>query len=328
MEETLRTVIQGRETKWPKYLPGVVLAYNSRIHSTTGVTPFLAFQGREATLPADLILRLPNQEDDRDIPTAMRNLLDRYTTMYEMMAKNQASIIRRNAAQYSNSHEFKIGDKVFYLAPTSEKGAKKKMDKHWSGTILVTEKCAEVLYKIQTIPAGEKDAMVVHVGRLKPYHPPAQLDGDPTSPSEIYSDDGDEAGEQISLNPENRAQPPNPRVDFSFDADSDDEEGGGPPNAPGGAPPPPPPHDIDPRNFPLPVTPPPGSPATARTLRREQRERRGRERDRSCRPSSSGTQRYDAERATERERSPRESPQPHTSRRERQREQHTPRSAL
>ena len=60
MEETLRTVIQGQETEWPKYLPGVVLAYNTRVHSTTGVTPILAFQGWEATLPADLILRLPN----------------------------------------------------------------------------------------------------------------------------------------------------------------------------------------------------------------------------------------------------------------------------
>ena len=56
----MRTVIQGQETEWPKYLPGVVLAYNTRVHSTTGVTPFLAFQGWEATLPADLILRLPN----------------------------------------------------------------------------------------------------------------------------------------------------------------------------------------------------------------------------------------------------------------------------
>ena len=62
-------VIQGQETKLPKYLPGVVLAYN-----TTGVTLFLAFQGLEATLPADLILRLPNREDERVVPTATRNL--------------------------------------------------------------------------------------------------------------------------------------------------------------------------------------------------------------------------------------------------------------
>ena len=59
MEETLRTVIQGQETEWPKYLPGVILTYNTPVNSTTGVTPFLAFQGREATLPADLILQLP-----------------------------------------------------------------------------------------------------------------------------------------------------------------------------------------------------------------------------------------------------------------------------
>ena len=318
MEETLRTVIQGRETLWPEYLPGVVLAYNTRIHSSTGVTPFLAFQGREATLPADLILRLPNPDDDKDIPTAVRNLLDRYTTMYEAMAKSQASTIRRNALQYHGSREFRVGDKVFYLAPNHGK-AKKKMTKHWSGPYLITEKCADVLYKIQTIPAGEKEDLVVHVGRLKPYYPPAMTDGDPTSPPEPFEEDGDEAGEQIPLNPERQAKPPNPRVDFSNGDDSDDE--GGPPNRPGGAPPPPP--NIDPLNLPLPDTPPPRSPTMQRTPRREQSEKRGRERDQSCEPSGSGTQRRDAKRTPDRERSPRRSSPPQTPRRDRERERAT-----
>ena len=68
------------------------------------------------------------------------------------------------------------------------------MTKHWSGPYLITEKCADVLYKIQTIPAGEKEDLVVHVGRLKPYYPPAMTDGDPTSPPEPFEEDGDEAG--------------------------------------------------------------------------------------------------------------------------------------
>ena len=117
-------------------------------------------------------------------------------------------------------------------------------------------------------------------------------------------------------------KPPNPRVDPSYDDDSDDDgEGGRPPNAPGG-PPPPPPH-IDPVDFPLPVTPPPRSPVLERTPRRELSERRRggrRERDQSCEPSGSGTQRNDAQRRADRERSPRESMRAHTLRRE----SHTP----
>ena len=57
--------------------------------------------------------------------------------MYEAMAKAQETIIRRNARQYLNSREFKVGNKVFYLAPSSSKGAKKKMAKHWMGPYLV-----------------------------------------------------------------------------------------------------------------------------------------------------------------------------------------------
>ena len=56
------------------------------------------------------------------------------------------------------------GDQVFYLAPSSDKGAKKKMAKHWMEPYLVVEKVADVLYKIQQIPAGKEDATLVHVG--------------------------------------------------------------------------------------------------------------------------------------------------------------------
>ena len=163
---------------------------------------------------------------------------------------------------------------------------------------MVVEKCAEVLYKIQPIPEGEKDAMVVHVGRLKPYFPPIDLEDDPASPPPYFEEDGDEAGEQILLNSRRWAKPPNPRVDPSYD---DDREGGRPLNAPGGPPPSPP--DIDPVDFPLPVTPPPRSPVLERTPRRELSERRReerRERDQSCKPSGSGTQRNDAQQRADR----------------------------
>ena len=106
--------------------------------------------------------------------------------MYEAMAKKQATTIRRNARQYRDSQEYRVGDKVFFLAPSSDRGAKKKMGKHWRGPYLVVEKCAEVLYKIQPIPEGEKDAMVVHVGRLKPYFPPIDLEDDPSSPPPYF----------------------------------------------------------------------------------------------------------------------------------------------
>ena len=77
--------------------------------------------------------------------------------------------------------------------------------------------------------------MVVHVGRLKPYFPQIDLDDDPTSPPPYFEEDGDEAGEQIPLNSRRWAQPPNPRVDPSYDDESDDDgDGGRPPNAPGG----------------------------------------------------------------------------------------------
>ena len=48
---------------WNKQLPALELAYNSKVNELTGLTPFLAFLGREAKLPADMVL--PNQHEER-----------------------------------------------------------------------------------------------------------------------------------------------------------------------------------------------------------------------------------------------------------------------
>ena len=44
---------------WAKQLSSLELAYNSKVNEATWLTPFLVFLGREAKLPADMIL--PNQ---------------------------------------------------------------------------------------------------------------------------------------------------------------------------------------------------------------------------------------------------------------------------
>ncbi|MCP3668714.1 MAG: hypothetical protein GY696_40570 [Gammaproteobacteria bacterium] len=47
---------------WARQLPCLKLAYNSKVNEATRLTPFLVFLGREAKLPADMVL--PNQEEE------------------------------------------------------------------------------------------------------------------------------------------------------------------------------------------------------------------------------------------------------------------------
>ena len=55
--------------KWDTYLPYIMFAYRSSIHSTTGFTPNKLLFGREVRLPMHIVIGDPNQAD-QDVGSA------------------------------------------------------------------------------------------------------------------------------------------------------------------------------------------------------------------------------------------------------------------
>ncbi len=61
LQDHYRMWTATKEMDWVRQLPCLELAYNSKVNESTGLTPFLVFLGREAKLPADMVL--PNQNE-------------------------------------------------------------------------------------------------------------------------------------------------------------------------------------------------------------------------------------------------------------------------
>ena len=78
------------DKEWAQYLPAMTLAYNTKVHASTGVTPFYATFGREARLLADLVLPTPGTSET-----------DQFQRIYTYIQKNQEAAIRKNAKVYS-----------------------------------------------------------------------------------------------------------------------------------------------------------------------------------------------------------------------------------
>ena len=50
----LSKYIEIKQTNWDDYVDCVVMAYNSSVHETTGITPYRMLYGTEMTMPVDL----------------------------------------------------------------------------------------------------------------------------------------------------------------------------------------------------------------------------------------------------------------------------------
>ncbi|MCP4993462.1 MAG: DDE-type integrase/transposase/recombinase [Gammaproteobacteria bacterium] len=173
---TLKTYYRcwmARHSKsWVEHLPYLELAYNSKVNETTGLTPFLVFLGREAKLPADMIL--PNKHEE--FPTeawAVRKVLKNMDAIYTYLKDKEDCRIRRNAMRYSNEPALQDGDIVWYLSARNVPDKPLKVTKQWTGPWQIVRRVAQVLYEIKPFDGScGYPAIVVHVGRIRPFNLP------------------------------------------------------------------------------------------------------------------------------------------------------------
>lgn len=160
--------MEREDPEWEQYLPTATLAYNSKVHSATGFSPYYALMGREPRLPVDLLVRLPD-EDALPIHDFVKGMRKRFLVMTEFLRANGEAQIERNSHGYEGDPEdWQPGTLVWYFLPRLVPGKPKKFTNQWMGPWEVIEKLAPVLVKIK--PANsEGEERVVHTSRLRLY---------------------------------------------------------------------------------------------------------------------------------------------------------------
>ena len=191
----MKTFLDREDREWSKYVPAMVMAYNTKVNSATGVTPFFATFGREAKLPVDLVLPTPDKEE-RTVNGHVSEVLKRFNRIYAFMRANNEAVIRRNAKVYTGKkHEYEIDEKVWYLCPRKVESKPAKLTDEWLGPYKIVERVAEVLYVIKP-SEYEGTSITVHAARLLPYKPGTTVKT--RIPKNLQlNDQGDELGEEI-----------------------------------------------------------------------------------------------------------------------------------
>eukprot|EP00117_Sycon_ciliatum_P020844 scpid75746/ scgid18439/ Retrovirus-related Pol polyprotein from transposon 412; Protease; Reverse transcriptase; Endonuclease len=88
VQNILEVYTNDTQSDWDKHLRTTMLAYNTRVHSTTGFTPYFLMFGREATLPLHLMYPLPQPHAPQPITTFVTDLQARLQTSFDTVRQH------------------------------------------------------------------------------------------------------------------------------------------------------------------------------------------------------------------------------------------------
>ena len=112
---------------WDRYLPHLVFAYNSSVHSTTGYTPFYLLHGFEPELPLDAALNLPSDSINNQF--SFQNIQHAHHAREVAVARQLVSQTKSKARfdQTRRDVQFKEGDLVYVRTPNRQPGKSEKL---------------------------------------------------------------------------------------------------------------------------------------------------------------------------------------------------------
>ena len=192
----MRCYMDRGDRDWEAYIPMCCFAYNTKINSTTGVTPFEAWMGRPAKLPIDLVIPTP-QRVYGDENEFIKETERRFHTMYTYMRNNSEAGFRRNAKLYSgNPDQFQEGDLCWVFSKRKVEGKPQKITDAWLGPYRVVGKPASCLLKVEPADVDGR-AFTVHMSRVRRFR--GALVGNKHRPPKepLMGDEPDESAEEI-----------------------------------------------------------------------------------------------------------------------------------
>nr|XP_054761348.1 uncharacterized protein LOC129267744 [Lytechinus pictus] len=186
---------------WDKHIHQLQLAYNTSVHSSTGMTPYFVMHGREARTPASITCPIMTQSYDSpqeyvtDVCSRLRKAFQhakQKTDQAQLRQKKDYDVLTRTI-------KYTPGDLVWLHDPIN---ARHKLEPNWKGPfVIVSSSPDELDFKIADIH-NENVKKLVHHNRLKLFRSKAYLQGK-TSTSRPSSDS---QKKDLSIRPPSSAQ--------------------------------------------------------------------------------------------------------------------------
>jgi len=147
-----------------------MMAYRSSVHESTGVSPSSMMLGREITLPVDLVLGVPEEENICYSSNYAYELSECIQLIHEFARDKLKMSGQTMKKQYDHKIVHKIydvGAPVWLHNPKPKKGLNRKLQRDWCGPFIITHRLNDIIYRVQETQRSK--SKVVHHDKLKLY---------------------------------------------------------------------------------------------------------------------------------------------------------------
>lgn len=168
LKQMLTSFVNENQDDWDDYLPFLLMAYRSAVHSSTGCTPNLLMLGRENNLPIDLMVGSPMESERHTCPVEyvewVRKATEKCNNFVQKSLQNSALKQKKYYDRGLKPRSFNVGDFVWRWYPPK---VAESLAAGWIGPYKILKKITSITYQIQRSP--ESKPIVVHVDHLKPF---------------------------------------------------------------------------------------------------------------------------------------------------------------
>ena len=166
--------IDNNTQDWQQQLQACVFALNTSRNRHTGLTPYYILFGTEARIKTDLIFGTAPNQPSRGPQEYANQLRDRLQSAYQFVRWNLGRAVERTRFQYNETEKnsFKIGDLCWLFTPRVDRELGKKLNSFYTGPYRITERVADVLFRIVNHGKWNRTDVdvVVSIDRLSPYY--------------------------------------------------------------------------------------------------------------------------------------------------------------
>ena len=168
----LRVYTSRRMLDWDEHIDGVLGAYNSTRHATTGFSPYMLQHGAEKSIPLSFIYPEFAAREFESKEEFVEHLLARQQEIHELVRRNTHQAQVRQKQKFDRHLKAKahaVGDAVWVFCHIIPKGGTRKLLRAWRGPHKVTDVLQDG--RLYVLDTGQR----VHFERLKK-HVPAPWD--------------------------------------------------------------------------------------------------------------------------------------------------------